>query len=183
MAAASTPTRRNHVGTSKSRCAGSVGGPSPSWRIRACLASGRWLAHCVWLEDDEIRRLADTGTSVVHCPCSNMKLASGAARVGPLREAGVIVGLGTDGEKENNNLSLFEEMKFASLLQKLSTLDATAGDPWDVLQMATLDGARALGLDQRVRLARADCARRGQHQARPEEELKRSATARRDQFT
>jgi 5-methylthioadenosine/S-adenosylhomocysteine deaminase len=56
-------------------------------------------------------------------------------------------GLGTDGEKENNNLDLFEEMKFGSLLEKLSTLDATTGDPWDVLRMATIDGARALGLD------------------------------------
>src|SRR6202035_2854282 len=69
------------------------------------------------------------------------------ARIGALRTAGVTVGLGTDGEKENNNLDLFEEMKFASLLQKVSTLDPTTGDPWDILAMATVDGARALGLD------------------------------------
>jgi 5-methylthioadenosine/S-adenosylhomocysteine deaminase len=56
------------------------------------------------------------------------------------------VGLGSDGEKENNNLDLIEEMKFASLLQKVTTLDPTTGDPWDVLAMATIDGARALGL-------------------------------------
>ena len=55
--------------------------------------------------------------------------------------------MGSDGEKENNNLDLFEEMKFASLLQKVSTLDPTTGDPWDVLAMATLEGARVLGLD------------------------------------
>ncbi|MBA3430507.1 MAG: amidohydrolase family protein, partial [Actinobacteria bacterium] len=57
------------------------------------------------------------------------------------------VGLGSDGEKENNNLDLIEEMKFASLLQKVSTLDPTSGDPWDILTMATLEGARVLGLD------------------------------------
>ena len=77
-----------------------------------------------------------------------MKLASGPARIGDLRAAGVAVGLGSDGEKENNNLDLLEEMKFASLLQKVSTLDPTIGDPWDILAMATIDGARALGLDE-----------------------------------
>jgi 5-methylthioadenosine/S-adenosylhomocysteine deaminase len=59
----------------------------------------------------------------------------------------VAVGLGSDGEKENNNLDLLEEMKFASLLQKLVTLDPTTGDPWDVLTMATVEGARVLGLE------------------------------------
>ena len=76
-----------------------------------------------------------------------MKLSSGPARIGDMRGAGVAVGIGTDGEKENNNLDMLEEMKFASLLQKVSTLDPTAGDPWDVLDMATLSGARVLGLD------------------------------------
>jgi 5-methylthioadenosine/S-adenosylhomocysteine deaminase len=76
-----------------------------------------------------------------------MKLSSGPARIGDLRAAGVTVGLGSDGEKENNNLDLVEEMKFASLLEKVTTLDPTTGDPWDVLAMATIDGARALGLD------------------------------------
>jgi 5-methylthioadenosine/S-adenosylhomocysteine deaminase len=64
-----------------------------------------------------------------------------------MHAAGVVIGLGSDGEKENNNLDLVEEMKFASLLQKVSTLDPTSGDPWEVLAMATIDGARALGLD------------------------------------
>jgi 5-methylthioadenosine/S-adenosylhomocysteine deaminase len=104
------------------------------------------VAHCVWLDDREVALLARTGTAVAHCPCSNMKLASGAARVADLRAAGVVVGLGTDGEKENNNLDLLEETKFAALLQKVSTLDPSGGDPWDVLAMATIDGARALGL-------------------------------------
>jgi 5-methylthioadenosine/S-adenosylhomocysteine deaminase len=64
-----------------------------------------------------------------------------------MRARGITVALGSDGEKENNNLDLLEEMKFASLLQKVSTLDPTTGDPWDVLEMATIEGARALGLD------------------------------------
>ncbi|HEX3542844.1 MAG TPA: amidohydrolase family protein, partial [Acidimicrobiales bacterium] len=113
---------------------------------RGILGPRTVIAHCVWLDDREIQLLAQTGTAVAHCPCSNMKLSSGAARVGALAAAGVTVGLGSDGEKENNNLDLLEEMKFASLLQKVSTLDPTTGDPWDVLAMATIDGARTLGL-------------------------------------
>ena len=113
---------------------------------RGILSPRTVVAHCVWLDDREIEVLAQTGTAVAHCPCSNMKLSSGPARVGALRAAGVRVGLGTDGEKENNNLDMIEEMKFASLLQKVSTLDPTTGDPWDVLAMATVEGANALGL-------------------------------------
>jgi 5-methylthioadenosine/S-adenosylhomocysteine deaminase len=113
---------------------------------RGVLGPRSVVAHGVWLDDREISLLAQTGTSIVHCPCSNMKLASGPARVGALRAAGVTVGLGSDGEKENNSLDLFEEMKFASLLAKVSTLEPTTGDPWDVLAMATCDGASALGL-------------------------------------
>ena len=114
---------------------------------RGILGEHTVIAHCVWLDDREIALLASTHTAVAHCPCSNMKLSSGPARIGDLREAGVVVGLGSDGEKENNNLDLIEEMKFASLLQKVSTLDPTTGDPTDILAMATIDGARALGLD------------------------------------
>src|SRR4051812_21963479 len=121
--------------------------PLEVFHQRGILTERTVVAHCVWLDDREIQLLAQTGTSVAHCPCSNMKLASGPARVGAMHAAGVVVGLGSDGEKENNNLDLVEEMKFASLLQKVSTLDPTSGDPWEVLAMATLDGARALGLD------------------------------------
>lgn len=114
---------------------------------RGVLGERAVIAHCVWLDDREIELLARTSTAVAHCPCSNMKLSSGPARVGAMRSAGVSVGLGTDGEKENNNLDLLEEMKFASLLQKVSTLDPTTGDPWDILAMATIEGATALGLE------------------------------------
>jgi 5-methylthioadenosine/S-adenosylhomocysteine deaminase len=120
--------------------------PIEVFHQRGVLGPRSVVAHGVWLDDREISLLAQTGTSIVHCPCSNMKLASGPARVGALRAAGVTVGLGSDGEKENNDLDLFEEMKFASLLAKVSTLDPTTGNPWDVLEMATCDGARALGL-------------------------------------
>jgi len=105
------------------------------------------LAHCVWLDDAEIEILSRRRIGVAHNPTSNMKLASGAAPVERLLQAGVAVGLGSDGEKENNNLDLFEEMKIASLLAKLARMDAAALDSWDVLRMATISGARAVGLE------------------------------------
>ncbi|MGA2392503.1 MAG: amidohydrolase [Candidatus Lustribacter sp.] len=108
------------------------------------------LAHCVWLSEEEIALIAERGVGVAHNPVSNMKLASGAAPVEALLAAGVTVGLGTDGEKENNNLDVFEEMKTASLLAKLSRLDASALDAWAVCRMATISGARALGLDAEI---------------------------------
>ena len=117
---------------------------------RGILGPKTVVAHCVWLSDIEIELLAKTGTSAAHCPCSNMKLSSGPARIGAMRAAGIAVGIGSAGGKGNNNVDLVEEMKFASLLQKLTTLDPTTGDPWDVLPMATIDGARALGLDDVV---------------------------------
>lgn len=121
--------------------------PIHEFARRGLLEDGRCVvAHCVWVDEAEIAVLAETNTGVAHCPCSNMKLASGAAPIPALWRAGVGVGLGSDGEKENNNLDLLEEMKFASLLQKLVGLDATAGDPYDILAMATVEGARCLGL-------------------------------------
>jgi 5-methylthioadenosine/S-adenosylhomocysteine deaminase len=113
---------------------------------RGILGPSTVIAHAVWLDDREVEVLAQTSTAMTHCPCSNMKLSSGAARIGHYRARGVVCALGTDGEKENNNLDMLEEMKFASLLQKVSTLDPTTGDPWDVLDMATRSGAQALGL-------------------------------------
>ncbi|HEV7523629.1 MAG TPA: amidohydrolase [Acidimicrobiia bacterium] len=117
---------------------------------RGILGPRTVVAHCVWLSDREIELLAQTDTAVAHCPTSNMKLASGPARIGDLVRAGVRVGIGSDGEKENNNLDLLEEMKIASLLQKVTTLDPTAGDPWAVLGLATSGGAAALGLGEVV---------------------------------
>ncbi|MFN8383223.1 MAG: amidohydrolase [Anaerolineales bacterium] len=108
------------------------------------------LAHCVWLSDHEIELLSKYRAGVAHNPISNMKLASGAARVEDMLASGIAVGLGTDGEKENNNLDMFEEMKVSSLLAKLSKLDASALDAWTVCRMATITGARALGLDAEI---------------------------------
>ncbi|MDB5407955.1 MAG: cytosine deaminase [Rhodospirillales bacterium] len=108
------------------------------------------IAHCVWLEDEEIELLSRHRIGVAHNPVSNMKLASGAAPVAALIAAGIAVGIGTDGEKENNNLDMFEEMKFASLLGKLRAMDAAALGSWEVLRAATIEGARALGMDHLI---------------------------------
>jgi catechol 2,3-dioxygenase-like lactoylglutathione lyase family enzyme len=97
-----------------------------------------------------VELIAARGVGVSHNPVSNMKLASGMAPVAEMIEAGVNVGLGTDGEKENNNLDMFEEMKVASLLGKLRTMDAAAMDSWQVLEMATNGGARAIGQGARL---------------------------------
>jgi len=105
------------------------------------------LAHCVWLSDAEIALLAAKGAAVAHNPISNLKLASGIAPVEKLLAAGVAVGLGTDGEKENNNLDMFEELKVASLVAKQLALNAAALDSWDALRLGTSLGAKALGLD------------------------------------
>jgi 5-methylthioadenosine/S-adenosylhomocysteine deaminase len=103
--------------------------------------------HAVHVDDADIALLARHGCHVVHCPASNMKLASGIAPVAKIAAAGVNVALGTDGAASNNRLDLFSEMRLASLLAKVSTGDAAALPAATVLAMATLNGARALGLD------------------------------------
>ncbi|HTQ01085.1 MAG TPA: TRZ/ATZ family hydrolase [Casimicrobiaceae bacterium] len=103
--------------------------------------------HAVHVDDADIALLARHGCHVVHCPASNMKLASGIAPVAKLAAAGVNVALGTDGAASNNRLDLFSEMRLASLLAKVSTGDAAALPAATVLAMATINGARALGLD------------------------------------
>ncbi|KRB61175.1 cytosine deaminase [Rhizobium sp. Root708] len=108
------------------------------------------IAHGVWLDKGEVEFIAQHRVSIAHNPVSNMKLASGIALVGDMLAAGVPVGIGTDGEKENNNFDMFEEMKVASLLGKLKDLDAAAMDSWDVLRMATITGAKAIGLDHEI---------------------------------
>jgi 5-methylthioadenosine/S-adenosylhomocysteine deaminase len=108
------------------------------------------IAHAVWLSDREIEILARHEVAVAHNPISNMKLASGIAPVEQLLAAGIAVGVGTDGEKENNNLDMFEEIKVASLLAKLKAMNAAALDSWDSLRLATILGAKALGLDGEI---------------------------------
>lgn len=106
--------------------------------------------HMTDLGDQDIALLAAAGAQVIHCPQSNMKLASGVCPVGQLQAAGVNVALGTDGAASNNDLSLFGEMHSAALLAKLQREDPAALPATKVLEMATLGGARALGLDERI---------------------------------
>ncbi|MGA1843428.1 MAG: amidohydrolase family protein, partial [bacterium] len=106
--------------------------------------------HCVWLDEEEIRILADHQVKVAHCPESNMKLAAGIAPVPALLRAGVTVGLGTDGCASNNNLDMFQEMDMAAKLHKVATGDPTVMDAPTVLAMATTEAARALGLADEI---------------------------------
>jgi 5-methylthioadenosine/S-adenosylhomocysteine deaminase len=106
--------------------------------------------HCVRLTETDIERLQRHGVKVSHNPESNMKLASGIAPVPELLAAGVCVGIGTDGAASNNNLDLFLEMDTAAKLHKVHRLDPTAVDAATVLRMATCEGARALGLQDRI---------------------------------
>ncbi|NVZ09243.1 TRZ/ATZ family hydrolase [Allochromatium humboldtianum] len=106
--------------------------------------------HMTQLEDAEIARLAETGASVVHCPESNLKLASGFCPVAKLLEAGVNVALGTDGAASNNDLNLLGEMRTAALLGKGVSGSASAVPATEALRMATINGARALGLESEI---------------------------------
>ena len=107
------------------------------------------LAHCVWVEPHEIAALARQGTNVVHCPSSNLKLGSGVARVPEMLGAGCRVALGADGAPCNNRLDVFAEMRLAALIQK-PRLGADVLPAGAVLELATLGGARALGLEDEI---------------------------------
>ena len=104
------------------------------------------IAHGVWLDSRDIQILARHGVTVAHNPASNMKLASGVMPIGKLLNAGVNVGLGTDGSASNNNLDMLEEMKLAALLHKVHNLDPVIADAKTVFRMATRNGAKALRL-------------------------------------
>lgn len=110
------------------------------------LAPNLVAAHCVHLTNREIEMLSHHGCHVVHCPTSNLKLGSGIAPVSQMLATGINVGLGTDGAASNNRLDLFAEMRLAALLAK-SSGDAACLPAAEVLEMATLNGARALGLE------------------------------------
>lgn len=106
--------------------------------------------HAVHLDPQDIERLGRHHCAIAHCPTSNMKLASGTAPVSRLLEQGLSVGLGSDGAASNNRLDLWREMLHATLLAKLSNGDASSLPAHQALRMATLHGARALGLDHRI---------------------------------
>ncbi len=110
------------------------------------LSSNLLACHCVHLTDNDISLLKKYDVKIAHNPESNMKLASGIAPVPKLLEQGICIGIGTDGCASNNNLDIFHEMSMAAKLGKVSTLDPTVMDAGSVLKMATIDGARALGI-------------------------------------
>ena len=114
------------------------------------LGSNMLGVHAVHLDPSDFDLLARHNCSVAHCPTSNMKLASGIAPAAALVDRGINVGLGTDGAASNNRLDPFQEMRHASLLAKVSTLDATVLPAHVVLRMATLNAARAMGLGEKI---------------------------------
>lgn len=109
------------------------------------------LAHAVKLTDDEIRRISRLGMSVAHCPVSNLRLGCGVAKVQKMLEHGMNVALGTDGQGSGSNLDMFETMKYSALLQKGVFENSKNMDSYEVLQMATINGAKALGLEDEIR--------------------------------
>ena len=116
-----------------------------------------WYAHGIHFNDEELRELARTGTGVAHCPISNMKLASGVARVPEMLRLGVPVGLAVDGSASNDGSSLLEELRVCYLLHRL-TASAQAPSGYDVLKMATRGSARLLGRDDIGQLSVGKCA-------------------------
>lgn len=125
-------------------------GERPLDTVARCNLLGPRLqaVHMTQLLDGDAERLAEQGVTVVHCPQSNLKLASGFCPTARLHAAGVQLALGTDGAASNNSLSLFREMHVAALLAKAVAKDATALPALDVLAMATINGARAMGLGE-----------------------------------
>lgn len=111
------------------------------------LGEDTFLAHGVHLDDREISLLADSGTGVIHCPASNMKLASGMAPVQAMIDAGISVGIGTDGAASNNDLDLFDELRDAAMIGKLAADSAAAVPAEQVVKMATAGSAEAIGID------------------------------------
>jgi 5-methylthioadenosine/S-adenosylhomocysteine deaminase len=108
------------------------------------------LAHCVHLNQAEIKLLAEHNCSIAHCPSSNLKLASGIAPIAEYAKHGINIGLGADGAASNNRLDMFAEMRLAALLAKGQSGDATAISAHEALRMATINGAKALGLDDKI---------------------------------
>jgi len=111
------------------------------------LAGNTLAAHCVHLDRNDIEIFAASGASVAHNPQSNMKLGSGVAPIAEMIRLGINVSIGTDGACSNNDLNMWEEMRSATFMQKLATHDPTVLSAYETLEAATINGARALGLD------------------------------------
>jgi 5-methylthioadenosine/S-adenosylhomocysteine deaminase len=127
-------------------------GVRPFERLRRLGVVGPRLiaVHAVHMDESELDTMAREGVSVAHCPSSNLKLASGIAPVAAMRARGIRVGLGTDGAASNDRLDVLTEMRSAALLAKAASGDAAVVGAAEALEMATLQGARALGLDDRI---------------------------------
>lgn len=118
------------------------------------LGKGLIAAHCVHVDEQDIRLLSERGVHVAHNPTSNMKISSGVAPIEKMRLAGVNCTIGTDGTCSNNDLDMWEEMRNASFLQKVFTMDPLAVPAYEILKMATVNGARALGREDELGIVR-----------------------------
>ena len=172
-----------HLGESRHEldCAGRRDGPAHALRRRrsgaipilelaerGLLGPETVVAHAVHVGDEEIAALAASGAAVAHCPRSNALLGCGVAPLAGLRAAGIRVGLGTDSPSSALSLDLFDELRAALLLARASAGDPEALSTAAALQLATLDGARALGLDDRGALAAGHARRPRRRAARPD---------------
>ena len=108
------------------------------------------IAHGVWMNDEDIKRLAKTGTHISHNPSSNLKLASGFAPIPEMLDAGVNVALGCDGGPSNNSYDIIREMKLAAIIHKARLLNPEVMPAETVIEMATINGAKAMGLENEV---------------------------------
>lgn len=127
-------------------------GASPTAVLeRMGVLTGRTLAaHGVWIDAEDIAVLKKRNVGVAHCPSSNMKLSSGVAPVVGYLKSGIALGLGTDGAASNNDLDMFEEIDLAAKLQKIHTMDPTVVSAQQAFEMATVQGARALGMADQI---------------------------------
>ncbi len=119
------------------------------------MSSRMLAAHCVHVDDRDMDIMAESGMKVAYNPSSNMKLASGVAPITKMLDKGIVVGLGTDSNLSNNNVDMFEEMRVGAMLQKLATGDARALPAETMIRMATIEGAKCLGLESEIGSLRA----------------------------
>ena len=124
--------------------------PVPHLHHLGVLDNRTVAVHCNWMTPEDIALFADLGVSVSHNPASSMKLAAGVAPVPLMLEKGIAVGLGTDGSASNNDLDLFQEMDLSAKVHKATLLDPTVMSAETVLKMATIEGARVLGMDRLI---------------------------------
>lgn len=121
------------------------------------IGSDVWYAHGIWFNDEELALLAQTGTAIAHCPASNMKLSSGAARIPEMLERGIPVSIAVDGSASNDGSDMLAEMRLGYLLARVN-YGESAPDAYDYLKMATVGGAKALGRDDIGSIAVGKCA-------------------------